>query len=48
VHYNAKRAWLYSVGVNLRDEGGKAQSPPLSNPEEPTAEIGIGVAKTRK
>ncbi len=48
VHYNPKRGWIYSVGTDLRDEGGKEQSPPLSDVKEPTAEIGIGVAKTGK
>lgn len=48
VHYNAARGLLYSVGTNLRDEGGKPQNPPLSDLEEPTAEIGIPVAKVKK
>jgi len=48
VHYNAASGLLYSVGTNLRDEGGKPQNPPLSDLEEPTAEIGIPVAKVKK
>jgi len=48
VRYNAKRGWIYSVGTDLRDEGGRQQSPPLSDAHEPTAEIGIGVAKAGK
>lgn len=48
VHYNPTRGWLYSVGTNLRDEGGKPQKPWLSDAEEPTAEIGITVAKAKK
>lgn len=46
VRYNAARGLIYSVGLNLKDEGGRVTVVPLSDPDEPTAEIGIGLART--
>lgn len=45
VRYNASRGLIYSVGKNLKDEGGKPTGVPMSDPDEPTAEIGIGVGR---
>jgi hypothetical protein len=41
---NAARGLIYSVGTDLKDEGGKPTSPPLGDPTEPTLETGIAVA----
>ena len=47
LRYNAARGLIYSVGVNLKDDGGRPTAVPMSDPEEPTAEVGIGVAKVK-
>jgi hypothetical protein len=36
---------IYSVGTDMRDDGGRATSLPLDDPTEPTLDIGISVAK---
>ena len=43
--YDFKRGLIWSVGTNFKDENGRPTENPLSDPEEPTVEIGIGVAK---
>ncbi len=45
LRYNATQGLIYSVGMNLKDEGGRPTVMPLSDPDEPTVEIGIGVAR---
>lgn len=45
VRYNAARGLIYSVGMNLKDEGGRPTVVPMADPDELTVEIGIGVAK---
>ena len=44
MRFNVIRGLIYSVGSDLKDEGGKPTSPPLSDVTEPTLETGIGVA----
>jgi hypothetical protein len=44
MRFNIIRGLIYSVGTDLKDEGGKPTSPPLGDPTEPTVETGIGVA----
>ncbi len=46
IRYNPVNGLIYSVGMNLKDEGGKPTVVPLSDPDEPTAQIGVGVAGT--
>jgi hypothetical protein len=41
---NPIRGLIYSVGTDLKDEGGKPTEPPLGDPTEPTIETGIGLA----
>jgi hypothetical protein len=36
---------IYSVGTDMRDDGGRATPLPLDDPTEPTLDIGISVAK---
>ena len=36
LRWNAERAWLYSVGDDLRDEGGREGSPTSDDTREPT------------
>jgi hypothetical protein len=36
---------IYSVGTDMRDDGGRVTPLPLDDPTEPTLEIGISVAK---
>lgn len=43
--YNPERGIIYSVGMNLKDDGGKPSPIPMSDPTEPTVETGIGVAR---
>lgn len=42
---NLASGLIYSVGTDLRDEGGRRTEQPLEDPLEPTLEIGISVAK---
>lgn len=44
LHYDPLKGVIFSVGANLRDEGGRITEPPLADPDEPTVEIGISVA----
>jgi len=43
--YNSTRGIIYSVGVDLKDDGGKSSPIPMSDPTEPTVETGIGIAR---
>lgn len=45
LRYDAARSLVYSVGLNLKDDGGRPTAIPLADPQEPTAEIGIAVAR---
>lgn len=42
---NLASGLIYSVGTDVRDDGGRATPLPLDDPTEPTLEIGISVAK---
>ncbi|MFZ4764411.1 MAG: hypothetical protein ACOYMN_05610 [Roseimicrobium sp.] len=44
--YNATRGLIYSVGTDLKDEGGRPTVVPLAEATEPTVETGIGMAST--
>jgi hypothetical protein len=44
VRHNMARGLIYSVGTDLRDDGGRPTSIPFEDPTEPTMETGIGVA----
>lgn len=44
-HYDAVKGLLYSVGINYVAEGGAPTQPPLSDPREPTVELGIAAAR---
>ena len=44
LRFNLLRGLIYSVGTDLKDEGGRLTMPPLSDATEPTLETGIGVA----
>jgi hypothetical protein len=46
--FNLVRGLIYSVGTDLKDEGGKPTIPPLGDATEPTLETGIGVATSVK
>lgn len=46
IGYHASRGLIYSVGRDLKDEGGRATEIPLSDILEPTVETGIGVARS--
>jgi hypothetical protein len=48
LHFDPERGLIYSVGANLKDDGGKPTDVPLADPSEPTAEIGIKIAKVVK
>lgn len=48
LHYDVTRGIIYSVGANLKDDGGKPTEIPLFDDDEPTAEIGLQVAKPVK
>lgn len=41
LRYDPLKGVLFSVGANLRAEGGSITEPPLSDPDEPTVELGI-------
>jgi hypothetical protein len=45
--YNAAHGLIYSVGLDLKDDGGKPTEVPLSDILEPTVQTGIGVARAR-
>ncbi len=42
---NMASGLIYSVGTDLRDDGGRPTPLPLDDPTEPTLEIGVSVAK---
>jgi hypothetical protein len=42
--YDRDRGLVYSVGVNLIEEGGRPTNPPLNDDREPTVSLGIAVA----
>lgn len=44
LRFNLVRGLIYSVGTDLKDEGGRPTIPALSDATEPTLETGIGVA----
>jgi hypothetical protein len=44
MRFNLVRGLIYSVGTDLKDEGGRPTLPPLGDVTEPTVETGIGVA----
>lgn len=44
VRHNMARGLIYSVGTDLRDDGGHPTTIPFADPTEPTMETGIGVA----
>lgn len=48
LRYDPKRGLIWSVGMNFKDDGGRPTEMPMSDSDEPTAEIGIGVAKAGK
>ncbi len=48
LRYEAKRGLIWSVGMDFKDDGGRLTEIPMSDPDEPTVEIGIGAAKTGK
>lgn len=48
LRYVPDKGLIYSVGPKLKDEGGHPTPIPLSDPNEPTAETGIAVAKVAK
>jgi len=45
LHYNAQSGLIYSVGINLMDEGGRLNALPMDDPDEVTVSTGIGTAK---
>jgi hypothetical protein len=47
LRYDSTRGLIYSVGINLKDEGGRPGEIPLNDPAEPTVQTGIGIAKPR-
>ncbi|SKB05741.1 hypothetical protein SAMN02745166_04324 [Prosthecobacter debontii] len=42
--YDRDRGLVYSVGVNLIEEGGRPTNPPLNDDREPTVSLGVAVA----
>ncbi len=42
--YDIRRGWLWSVGIDLKSQGGAPTVPAMHDPTEPTVEIGIGIA----
>jgi hypothetical protein len=44
LRFNILRGLIYSVGTDLKDEGGRPTVPSLGDPTEPTLETGIGMA----
>ncbi|RBP47434.1 hypothetical protein DES53_101231 [Roseimicrobium gellanilyticum] len=42
---NLASGLIYSVGTDMRDDGGRVSPLPLDDPTEPTLEIGVSVAK---
>ncbi len=48
LRYDANRGLIWSVGMNFKDEGGRVTEISMSDPDEPTVEIGMGAAKMGK
>lgn len=48
IGYNAEKGLIYSVGLDLKDDGGRETEVPLSDILEPSVQTGIGVAKPSK
>jgi len=48
LRYDTKRGLIWSVGMNFKDEGGRPTEIPMNDPDEPTVEIGIGVARAKR
>jgi hypothetical protein len=44
LRFNHSRGLIYSVGTDLKDDGGRPTVPPLGDATEPTLETGVGVA----
>lgn len=44
IQYSAPRGLLWSVGNDLKSANGVLTEPPMNDPAEPTAQVGIGVA----
>jgi len=44
VLYDKNRGWLWSVGTDLKSQGGLPTSPPMRDEREPTVETGIRIA----
>ena len=44
VLYDKNRGWLWSVGTDLKTQGGLPTSPPMRDEREPTVETGIRIA----
>jgi hypothetical protein len=42
--YDIRHGWIWSVGTDLKSQGGAPTSPAMHDPAEPTIEIGIGIA----
>jgi hypothetical protein len=44
LRFNLSRGLIYSLGTDLKDDGGRPTVPPLGDPTEPTLETGVGIA----
>lgn len=44
LQYDSRHGWIWSVGTDLRSQGGAPTSPAMQEADEPTVEIGIGMA----
>lgn len=45
LRYDPVRGLIWSVGMDFKDDGGRLTENPMSDPDEPTVGIGIGVAR---
>lgn len=45
LHYDPLAGLLFSVGADFRSESGHITEPPLADPNEPTVDLGVAVAK---
>ncbi|MFM7605462.1 MAG: hypothetical protein ACKO8Z_09715 [Prosthecobacter sp.] len=46
LNYDNRLGRIWSVGTDLKSQGGAPTSPPMSDDKEPTVEIGIGISST--
>jgi hypothetical protein len=46
LHYDIRLGRIWSVGADLKSQGGAPTSPPMSDDKEPTVEIDIGITST--